>query len=501
MQYRVWECLVCGWVYDEQKGAPEEGIAPGTRWEDIPGDWLCPECGVGKSDFEMVEVRTIEANDPPVEELNKELNQEPTETAQAANMAEAQAVPADALAAPATFSTELNNTIDKSRAPIVIIGTGLAGYNLAREFRKQDTLTPLIMISADDGTYYSKPQLSTAFQKQRTPQDLMTSDARTMAHSLAAQILTFTRVQEINSAEQQVTLECAGRTQQISYGKLVLALGADTITAPTAGDAGGAAVPINDLQDFQRFYTASAGARSVLIIGGGLIGCEYANDLIQSGFDVHVVEPQNGVLATLLPSPAGHLVQQRLEAAGVQFHLGTRVARLEHTQGQLLATLENGQQIRCDRAISAIGVRARTQLAEKAGLKVARGIVTDRYLQTSAKNIFAIGDCAEVDGRNLCYVAPLLAGARALAHTLSGHPTEVHYGAMPVSIKTTLCPVTVSPARPWISGNWEVQRADERGVQAVFVDSQGILQGFALCGDATSEASRLTEQVPALLQN
>ncbi|WP_160153388.1 FAD-dependent oxidoreductase [Microbulbifer sp. ALW1] len=492
MQYRVWECLVCGWVYDEQKGAPEEGIAPGTRWEDIPSDWLCPECGVGKSDFEMVEVRTIESNDAPTEE--------PTETAQAADMAEAQAVPADAVAAPVAPAMDISSNIDSSRAPIVIIGTGLAGYNLAREFRKQDTQTPLIMISADDGAYYSKPQLSTAFQKQRTPQDLMTSDARTMAMSLAAQILTFTRVLEINSAEQQVTLECAGRTQQLSYAKLVLAVGADTITAPTEGDAGGAAVPINDLQDFQRFYTASTGARSVLIIGGGLIGCEYANDLIQSGFNVHVVEPQNGVLATLLPAPAGQLVQQRLEAAGVQFHLETRVTRLEHSQGQLLATLENGEQVRCDRAISAIGVRARTQLAEKAGLKVARGIVTDRYLQTSAKNIFALGDCAEVDGRNLCYVAPLLAGARALAHTLSGNPTAVHYGAMPVSIKTTLCPVTVSPARPWISGNWEILRADARGVHAIFVDSQGTLQGFALCGDATSEASRLTEQVPALLQ-
>ncbi len=49
-------CIVCGLVYNEAEGWPEEGIAPGTRWEDVPGDWKCPECGAGKDDFEMVEI-------------------------------------------------------------------------------------------------------------------------------------------------------------------------------------------------------------------------------------------------------------------------------------------------------------------------------------------------------------------------------------------------------------------------------------------------------------
>jgi rubredoxin---NAD+ reductase len=53
---KTWICLVCGWIYDEAQGQPEEGIPPCTRWEDIPDDWRCPECGVGKADFEMIEV-------------------------------------------------------------------------------------------------------------------------------------------------------------------------------------------------------------------------------------------------------------------------------------------------------------------------------------------------------------------------------------------------------------------------------------------------------------
>ena len=53
---KKYQCIVCGWIYDEALGCPEEGLAPGTRWEDVPDDWLCPECGVGKEDFEMVEI-------------------------------------------------------------------------------------------------------------------------------------------------------------------------------------------------------------------------------------------------------------------------------------------------------------------------------------------------------------------------------------------------------------------------------------------------------------
>jgi len=56
VQFKTWMCLICGWVYDEAAGLPDEGIAPGTRWEDVPMNWTCPECGARKDDFEMVEI-------------------------------------------------------------------------------------------------------------------------------------------------------------------------------------------------------------------------------------------------------------------------------------------------------------------------------------------------------------------------------------------------------------------------------------------------------------
>jgi len=54
--YKVWMCIICGWIYEEEKGCPEEGLAPGTRWNDVPDYWVCPDCGAGKEDFEMIEI-------------------------------------------------------------------------------------------------------------------------------------------------------------------------------------------------------------------------------------------------------------------------------------------------------------------------------------------------------------------------------------------------------------------------------------------------------------
>ncbi|MBB5210141.1 FAD-dependent oxidoreductase [Microbulbifer hydrolyticus] len=475
-EYRIWECLVCGWVYDESKGAPEDGIAPGTRWEDVPKDWQCPECGVGKDDFEMIEVRRI---------------------AMAADNAAAAESPDKPLPSPVAASSD----VDFSRAPVVIIGTGLAGYHLAKELRKLDQTTPLIMISADDGAHYSKPQLSTAFHKQRSPLQLVSNTAREMAETLNAQILTFTRVTAMDTASRVLTMRAGAHDQQLHYGKLVLAMGSDPVEIPMAGSAAGCAYSINDLQDFQRFYTGIAGARSVLVIGGGLIGCEYANDLIQAGFDVHVVEPQTQLLGSLIPPAAGDLVQNALTRAGVHFHLGTTVKNLDHAAGSVRVELADGSQLQVDRVISAIGVRPRVDLAQHAGVRTTRGIVTDRYLATSAEQVFALGDCADVDGHNLCYIAPLLAGARALAQTLAGSPTPVHYGNMPVSIKTTLCPVTVSPPPCNADGQWQYERSDSQGVIARFIASDGQLQGFALAGDACKQAPAFSEQTAPIMQN
>lgn len=379
-------------------------------------------------------------------------------------------------------------------APVVIIGTGLAGYNLAREFRKLDGETPLLLITADDGRSYSKPMLSTGFGKNKEADGLSMAEPGAMAEQLNAQVMTHTRISGIDPGHKRVWIG----EEAVHYRDLILAWGAETVRVPVEGDAGDAIFPINDLEDYARFRAAAAGKRRVLVLGVGLIGCEFANDLMLGGYEVDLVAPCEQVMPTLLHPAAAQAVQAGLESLGARFHLGPVLTRLLRTETGLEAHLSDGEVVLCDVVVSAIGLRPRVDLAAAAGLETGRGIVVDRHLKTTHANIYALGDCAEVDGLNLLYVMPLMSCARALAQTLAGTPTAVKYGPMPVTVKTPICPLVVSPPPKGTDGVWSVegQGAD---IKALCHDAGGNLLGYALTGTAVMEKLALNKTLPALL--
>ena len=379
-------------------------------------------------------------------------------------------------------------------APLVIIGTGLAGYNLAREWRKLDAQTPLLLITADDGRSYSKPMLSTGFSKDKDVDSLAMAEPGAMAEQLKARILTHTRVTGIDPGHKRIWIG----EEQVEYRDLVLAWGAETIRVPVQGDALDAIFPINDLEDYARFRAAAAGKRRVLLLGAGLIGCEFANDLSAGGYRIDVVAPCEQVMPGLLHPAAAAAVQAGLEGLGVRFHLGPVLNRLERAGESLEAHLSDGQVIPCDLVVSAVGLRPRIDLATEAGLEVNRGVVVNRELRTSHANIYALGDCAEVDGLNLLYVMPLMSCARALAQTLAGKPTAVSYGPMPVTVKTPVCPLVVSPPPRGSDGQWLVEGSGA-DLKVLCRDTAGRLLGYALTGAAVSEKLSLNKELPALM--
>ncbi|MGK0148663.1 NAD(P)/FAD-dependent oxidoreductase [Pseudomonas putida] len=379
-------------------------------------------------------------------------------------------------------------------SPVVIIGTGLAGYNLAREFRKLDAQTPLLLITADDGRSYSKPMLSTGFAKQKDADGLCMAEPGAMAEQLNAEIRTHTRISGIDPGHKRLWIG----EEAVEYRDLVLAWGAQTVQVPIEGDGGDRVFPINDLEDYARFRAAAVGKQRVLILGAGLIGCEFANDMSLGGFEVDVVAPCEQVMPTLLHPAAATAVQAGLEGLGVRFHLGPVLTRLQQVPLGLEAHLSDGSMIACDLVVSAIGLRPRTDLAAAAGLQTNRGVCVDRQLRTSHANIFALGDCAEVDGINLLYVMPLMSCARALAQTLAGKPTTVAYGPMPITVKTPACPLVVSPPPQVHEGTWQVE-GQGSDLKVLCIDAEGKLLGYALTGAAVMEKLALNRQLPAVM--
>ena len=454
-----WECIVCGLIYDEKEGWPEDGIAPGTKWEDVPDDWTCPDCGVGKEDFELIP--GSEDEDVPADEAHTE------------------------------------STTDTSARSVVVIGSGLAGYGLVRELRRKDEAVAITVLTSDGGEGYSKPMISTGYTKDLNADKLAAQSAEELAEQLNVTVRTRTRVASIDTQTQTVHLEGG---EALPYSELVLALGAELIRPPIGGDAAADVLGVNDLDDYRRFQDllAAKGAKKVAIIGAGLIGCEFTNDLLNGGFTVEAVDPMGWCLPTLLPEQSGRAVQTALEEKGATFHFGPLATEVNRAGEGYAVTLNNGDTIEADAVLCAVGVKPRTTLASEAGIEVNRGIVTDRQLRTNAPNVFAMGDCAEVAGHVLVYVAPLMAAARALAATLAGEATDVSYPAMPVAIKTPACPVVVSPPARDADGEWHFE-GDAPDIKALFRSGAGELLGFALTGQAVKERMALAKELPAIL--
>lgn len=378
--------------------------------------------------------------------------------------------------------------------PIVIIGTGLAGYTLAREFRKHDTQTPVLMVTQDDGIYYSKPQLSSAHTHGKTAAMLAVQTPEKLAEQYHLQILTHTTVTQIDTAQQCIFM---GKNVQ-AYSKLILALGADPISLPVSGNASASVQTVNNLLDYRKFRENIQGKQHVTIIGAGLIGCEFSNDLINAGYQIAVVAPSLTPLDRLLPPQLGTVLQNALAAQGVTWYLQHTIQSIDHLPDRLSVNLSEGINFATDAILSAIGLKPHIILAKNSGITVEKGISVDTYLQTNVANVYALGDCAEVASHSLQYVAPLVICARALAQTLLGNPTPIHYPAMPIIIKTPAYPIVVCPPPSHIMGAWQVEESDA-GMRALFHDDLGQLQGFVLTKSLTNDRMALTQQLPDLI--
>ena len=378
--------------------------------------------------------------------------------------------------------------------PIVIIGSGLAGYTVIRELRKIDKDVPITLITREPGYFYSKPMLSTAFANSKAAEQLISSSSDAMATQLNLTVLGNTDVRSID-AQARLLRTSNG---ELSYSKLVLALGADQIDLQLQGTAANQVMTVNDLEDYARFRGAIEGRKRVAILGAGLIGCEFANDLTLGGYSVDVIDLAPNALGRLLPEAAATALEEKLSAAGVRWHFGNTAQSIDTHGDAIRITLVNGDTIETDVVLSAVGLKPRIQLARDAGIATGMGIQVNRQLQTNLDSIYAIGDCAETEGLVLPYVMPIMQAARALAPTLLGQAGSLQYPAMPVMVKTPAYPIVVSPPAKGAEGQWSNTKV-EGGMLCRFESSDGQLLGFALLGSATSERAALVKLLPPVL--
>lgn len=378
-------------------------------------------------------------------------------------------------------------------APVVIVGAGLAGYTLVKELRKLAPNLPITLVTADSGDFYAKPTLSNALAQGLSPEGLVQAKASAQAAKLNIRLIPHCRVRGIHRTVKQ--LETDGGP--IPYGRLVLATGAYARRPDFTG--ANTLLSINHLDDYRLFRSRLGPHDHVCILGAGLVGCEFANDLVASGHRVTLIEAGQQPLGRLLPDALAKRLVDAFTALGVRWRSATQVIHIEVTAGGYEVFLNDGERFTTDLFLSAIGITPETALARDAGLSVNRGIIVDKTLATSDPDIYALGDCTEVCGLTLPFVLSIMHQARALAITLTQTSTTLHLPALPVVVKTPAYPLVICLPRTDASAEWFKERDDKQGAVYHYVDADGKRLGFALAGDACVLRRQMATQVPPLL--
>lgn len=441
LAYQKYLCKVCGYIYDEAEGDPDSGLAPGTRFEDIPDDWYCPLCLVKKSDFVLID------NTP----------RSVTTT------------PAIKKAAPGVKN-------------IIIVGAGYAGWQAAESIRKLNKDQPILLVTACDGAVYPKPSLSMALQQNRTVNDLIESSGKDKAADLQIQIKTNTKVVSINPARKTL-MTTSGK---LEYDKLILATGAKAIAPLLSGDAAHEIVTLNNLPSYKRFRDQLTKQSHVSIIGSGLIALEIAEDLATQQIETSLIIRSNHVMRQLLPDTLSSEYEHKLYSQGIKLIKQVTATELNYHDNSLMLKLSNGDHIKTDIVVAAIGLNPTVELAEKAGLITHKGIVINEFCQTSNSDIYALGDCAEFGQQVLCYLEPIRRQATALASHIFGDLNQPYQLRQPlVKTKTPTMPMMVS--QPILTeGEWlDLSQNDQH--KLLFINKKQV-SGFILTGEFIKEA-------------
>ncbi len=375
-----------------------------------------------------------------------------------------------------------------SAAPLVIVGSGLAGYGLLRALRRGGAERPVIMLTRDDGAAYFRADFPAALAAGRAARDLVVARAEHMAHRMSARIVTHTTVQALDRTVRRVLTD----TGEHEYGQLVLALGAEPVRPATLrGTASTQLLTIANLAEYSYFTGAIAGRKRIVVLGGDVAACELVGQLRVAGFETTLLESGGRLMQGRMPALCARFVHRALAAAGVRILLENGLQRMDQGPDELHLTTLAGDAMRADVVVAACGTRPRVALAQAAGLDLGpgRGVAVDARLGTSDGAIFALGECAEFNGRLFALPDDVEQSALVLAGVLEGKPARMRWQPRVRDPRLPGCPALLCEP-PAVAGEWQ-ERADARGVSAQFIDVAGDLRGFVLLGAAVESRDRL----------
>lgn len=274
----------------------------------------------------------------------------------------------------------------------LIIGTGVAGIAAAEAIREHDAHAAITLLGDDPHGYYSRPGLA-YFLSGELDEGLLFPYHKPDYRKLAA---TFVRGQaaRILPAAHQVAL-ADGRL--LEYDRLLIATGSQALRLKAPGVELAGVHKLDHLDDARWLIAGARRGKTAVVTGGGITALELVEGLAARGMKVHYVLRSERYWPNVLDEAESHIIEQRLHHDGVKIHLKSEIKEILGKKGRVSGVLlASGETLRCELAAYAIGIAARCELAQAAGIACQRGVLVDEYLRTGQPDIFAAGDVAQV---------------------------------------------------------------------------------------------------------
>src|SRR5690348_1170908 len=265
---------------------------------------------------------------------------------------------------------------DQAPQSVVIIGGGAAGFACAEMLRREGYAGAVTMLSNDDAPPCDRPNLSKDYLAGTAPEDWIPLRGPEFYSENKIDLVLKAEATEIDTSGRRVKL---ANGKSYPFDRLLLATGAEPIRLDIPGADQPHVRTLRSLADSRALIERAKSAKKAVVIGASFIGLEVAASLRHRDVEVHVVAPEQRPLERVLGPEIGDHVRDLHEQHGVKFHLGRKPKSID----QKRVTLDDGTALDADLVVVGIGVRPRTQLAERAGIKVERGVVVNEYLETS----------------------------------------------------------------------------------------------------------------------
>ena len=333
-------------------------------------------------------------------------------------------------------------THPQPKMKLVLIGNGMAGVRTLEELLKiAPDLYDITVFGTEPHPNYNRILLSPVLAGEQTLDEIVLNDWSWYTdHQI--DLHTGWTVTEVDRIKRVVhATNAQGEVMTAAYDRLVVATGSNPFMLPLPGKDLQGVLAYRDIADTQAMIDAATQYPHAVVIGGGLLGLEAANGLMKRGMQVTVVHGSDWLMERQLDDVSGQLLQQSLEARGMQFRMNAHTSALIGNESGRVSKVEfkDGSHVLADLVVMAVGIRPNTQLAESMGLHVSRGIVVSDTLQTvTDPRIYAVGECAAHRGIAYGLVAPLFEQGKVLAN----HLAEFGIGRYTGSLTSTKLKVT-----------------------------------------------------------